>query len=173
MDSCPPPGSIILMSSPSDTRLVLDVMVGGLTSILRMVGYDTVYALDRDAEEDGAVIDIAETEDRVLITRDRQIADRYEATVLVDSKQTDDQLRELHEVGFVLELDEPSRCSSCNGEVELVDSAEARSLAQSGEPPDGPDPRAEPVWQCRDCGQFYWKGSHWDDVDGRLRALEE
>lgn len=159
------------MPLPADTRLVLDVMVGGLTSILRMAGYDTVYALDRDAEEDEAVIDIAEREDRVLITRDRQIVDRYDATVLLRSKQTDEQLRELHAAGFVLELDEPRRCSSCNGDVELVDSEKARSLGESGGPPDGPDPTEEAVWQCRDCGQFYWKGSHWDDVDGRLRCL--
>lgn len=161
------------MATPTDTRIVLDVMVGGLTSILRMVGYDTVYALDRDAEADEDVIAIAEREDRVVITRDRQIAQRYEPTVLIESKPTDDQLGELHEAGFVLALEEPTRCSSCNGTVARVGGARARSLAQEGNPSDGPDPTVEPVWQCETCGQFYWKGSHWADVQRRLASVTD
>lgn len=161
------------MASPADTRIVLDVMVGGLTSILRMVGYDTAYALEDDAEADEAILEIAETEDRVVITRDRQIGERYDETVLLESKPTDDQLRELHDAGFVLRLDEPTRCSTCNGDVALLEDEEARSVAESGRPTDGPDPTEEPVWQCRDCGQFYWKGSHWDDVRRRLLEITE
>lgn len=148
------------MSRPADTKVLLDVMVGGLTSILRMCGYDTVYALDRDAEGDEAVIDIARREGRTIVTRDRQIAERFDETLLLTSTETDEQLRELRAAGFTLQLAEPGRCSRCNGELELVRDGTA--------PEDGPDPEVEPVWRCLECGHHFWKGSHWEDVRSRL-----
>ena len=148
------------MATPADTTVLLDVMVGGLTSILRMGGYDTVYALDLEAETDEAVIDIARREGRTIVTRDRQIADRFSDTLLLTSTNTDEQLSELRGAGFVLQLAEPGRCSKCNGELELI--------REGPGPENGPDPEAEPVWRCVDCGHHFWKGSHWDDVRSRL-----
>ncbi|MCL9818525.1 Mut7-C RNAse domain-containing protein, partial [Natronocalculus amylovorans] len=29
-----------------------------------------------------------------------------------------------------------------------------------------------PLWECRDCEQVFWKGSHWDNVKQRLEKLE-
>jgi hypothetical protein len=34
-----------------------------------------------------------------------------------------------------------------------------------------PDPEDTDVWRCIDCGQFFWKGSHWDDVADTLAGL--
>lgn len=151
--------------SPAETDLLLDVMVGGIRSVLRMVGYDTVYALDRDVEADEAVLEIARGEDRVLITRDTDLASRCERSVLLSAKEADVQLAELVRAGFVLELEEPTRCSRCNGELAQVDGGEI--------PDDGPDPAEEPVWRCLDCGQPYWRGSHWADVETRLDKIAE
>jgi len=151
------------MPTPTDTRLLLDVMVGGLTSILRMLGYDVVYALDRDAEQDDALTQLAQAENRTVITRDRQIAARYDPTVLLHSTDTDVQLAELHEAGFELSLGEPARCSACNGRLVRVETGPG--------PAAGPDPEAEAVWQCRECGQYFWQGSHWDDVRDRLASI--
>jgi hypothetical protein len=151
------------MATPDDTQVVLDVMVGGLTSILRMVGYDTIYALEQDAETDDAVMELAREGDRVLVTRDRAIAATDDPCVLLTATDTEEQLRELHAAGFELELDEPRRCSRCNGDLERVSEGPA--------PADGPDPSAEPVWRCVDCGQHFWKGSHWADVAQRLATL--
>lgn len=150
------------MATPGSTRLVLDVMVGGLTSILRMIGYDTVYALDRGIESDEAIIELARAEGRILVTRDVQIAERYESTVLLRSKDTDEQLRELVEAGFELELSEPKRCSRCNGPLQRVEDG-------SG-PENGPHPDDQRVWRCQDCGQYFWIGSHWDHVRARVAA---
>lgn len=151
------------MGTPENTKIVLDVMVGGLTTILRMCGYDAVYALDRDAEADEAVIDLATREGRTIVTRDREIDDRFDETLLLTSTDTDEQLRELRAAGFALQLAEPGRCSRCNGELERVE--------DGPEPVDGPDPEAEAVWQCVACGHHFWKGSHWEDVRSRLDDL--
>lgn len=158
------------MAAPEDTRLVLDVMVGGLTTVLRMCGYDTAYALDRRVEDDDAIIDLAVREGRTIVTRDREIAERVGETILLTETDTDEQLRELHAAGFELELAEPGRCSRCNSE--LVRIREGPGPDEGPASNEGPNPDDEPVWRCTGCGQHFWKGSHWDDVRARLETLE-
>ncbi|MFB6110636.1 MAG: Mut7-C RNAse domain-containing protein [Halodesulfurarchaeum sp.] len=148
------------MPAPADTRLYLDVMLGGLVSPLRMVGYDTAYALDRGTEADDRIIEAAESEDRVLLTRDVAAAGRAAESVCLESLDPGDQLEELAAAGFDLTLTEPSRCSQCNGALERVDRGPG--------PENGPDPTERPVWRCRDCGQYYWIGSHWTNLRARL-----
>jgi len=143
--------------TPDDTRLMLDVMVGDLARILRMCGYDTAYAPERGLLEDDEIADHARREDRVLVTRDERFAASYPESVLVTSTNTDEQLSELRDAGLELELGEDARCSSCNGELEEVDDR----------PEHAPDD-VERVWQCTECGQYYWHGSHWAHVEKRL-----
>lgn len=148
---------------PESARLLLDVMCGTLATYLRMCGYDAAYALDRDVEADERLRTIAAVEDRVLLTRDEALAERTDDAVLLRERDPLDQLRELREAGFSVDLDEtPTRCGRCNGQLErLPADAERPDYA----PDDGP------VWQCRDCGQCFWKGSHWDRVESRLESL--
>ncbi|MFB6183221.1 MAG: Mut7-C RNAse domain-containing protein [Haloarculaceae archaeon] len=146
-------------------RLLLDVMLGKLATYLRMCGYDAAYALDRGVEDDDAVAALADEEGRTLLTRDRSLAAAADASVLVTARDVRDQLRELAAGGFVLQLDdEPRYCGACNGPVEAVDRTEPT-------PEYAPDPDTERVWRCRDCGQHFWKGSHWDDVAETLASL--
>lgn len=151
------------MYTPDDTALCLDVMLGGIVSPLRMVGYDTLYALERGIESDAEIIDLADREHRLLLTRDREVAKSAENHLLLIETEPIDQLRELADAGFVLELTEPIRCSRCNGPLGKVEAGPG--------PTDGPDPADEAVWQCRSCAQFYWKGSHWANLRERLDSL--
>ncbi|AUX07721.1 hypothetical protein AArcSl_0063 [Halalkaliarchaeum desulfuricum] len=161
-----------LSNSGDERRLLLDAMLGKLTTYLRMCGYDAAYALDRGIEHDGELLAVAREENRTLLTRDRSLADRAAAdqqddtapgSVLLSEREVTDQLRELRDAGFDLSLsDPPTRCGRCNGRLE---------------PPASDDPRPEyvpdqdPVWRCRDCGQWFWKGSHWEDVAARLEDV--
>ena len=155
-------------------RLLLDTMCGKLATYLRMCGYDAAYALDADAGEsldsieapaDDELLDRVAREYRRLLTRDRQLAGRASDAVLLESKVVEDQLAELADAGFDLSLpDEPARCGNCNGPLEPLSQAEPT-------PEYTPDPSETDVWHCLDCGQFFWKGSHWDDVADTLAAL--
>lgn len=146
-------------------RLVTDAMLGRLTTYLRMCGHDTVYAPDADLESDGEIRGFAREEDRELLTRDVELAAATEDSLLLESKEIRPQLRELRETGFELRLpDTPERCSACNGSVERVSGDE--------QPPEyAPDPVSTPLWRCRACGQYFWKGSHWDDVARTLDTV--
>ncbi|MFC6973889.1 Mut7-C RNAse domain-containing protein [Halomicroarcula sp. GCM10025709] len=145
--------------------LVLDAMLGTLATYLRMCGYDAAYALDRDAEADEALLALAHTEARRLVTRDADLAAETPDRVLLTERSVEGQLRELADEGFVLELaDPPTYCGTCNGRLEPVDRTEPT-------PEYAPDPDDETLWRCRDCGQHFWKGSHWDDVAATLASL--
>ncbi|WP_436929713.1 Mut7-C RNAse domain-containing protein [Halosimplex halobium] len=148
-----------------ETALLLDTMLGKLATYLRMCGYDAAYAGERGIEADDDVLALAHTEGRVLVTRDRELAARAERSQLLSTREVTEQLRELRRSGFDLELsDEPARCSACNGPLERVDRTEPT-------PDYAPETHEETVWRCRNCGQHFWKGSHWDDVAGTLDDL--
>ena len=152
------------MTDP-DTALLLDQMLGQLGTYLRMCGYDAAYALNRGVESDDEILALAETEGRTIITRDADLARRVPDAILLDSHETVDQLSELRETGFALELDdEPSRCGACNAPLTRV--------APEEQTPDyAPEPDYEAVWRCRECGQHFWRGSHWEDVGETLAGL--
>src|SRR6056297_3487403 len=134
-------------------QFLLDVMVGKLATYLRMCGYDTQYAGDEDLEADAAIRERAQTSGRTLVTRDRDLAASTEGALLLTDREIEGQLAELRDQGVAIDLpSEPERCSVCNGRVDAVDERPEHA-------PDGVR-----VWQCRGCGQFFWKGSHWEQV---------
>jgi len=147
------------------TRLLLDAMLGRLRTYLRVCGHDTVYALDEGLEGDDALLEFARGTDRTVLTRDRELAARAGASVLLERRDLEGQLAELRAAGLALEpTAEPAFCGACNGPLARVDPAATT-------PEYAPDPATVDVWRCADCGQHFWKGSHWDDVAGTLADL--
>lgn len=147
--------------APGETRLLLDVMLRKLATHLRMCGYDAADALDRGVEGDAAVRALAAAEDRQLLTRDRDLAAQTDGALCLTATDVGEQLAELADAGFVLDLSGTPRCSQCNGSLERVGATDTT-------PADVPDPGADRVWRCADCGQHYWRGSHWTAVRERL-----
>lgn len=144
-------------------RFLLDVMLGDLARLLRMCGHDAAYALDRGIEADDNLLDLAAREGRVPVTRDRQLAERAADSMLVASTDTDEQLHELAAAGVALSPSPGERCGACNGELTRASAA--------AELPEYVSDDADTLWRCNDCGQFFWEGSHWRDVEERLAEL--
>lgn len=140
-------------------RLLLDVMCGGLRPYLRMCGHDASYAGDRPGlEADDALLAAAHQEGRTVVTRDVALARRADESILLRSRDVEAQLGELLEAGVDLDLSvEPIRCGRCNGSLEAVDPATER-------PEYVPETAEDDARRCPDCGQWFWRGSHWDDV---------
>jgi len=148
---------------PETDRLLLDVMLGTLAVYLRVCGYDTAYALDRGVEADDRIAALAREESRRLLTRDVELADRVEGSVLLAERELEAQLAELRGGGVELVPDdEPAYCGRCNGSLEPVP-------AGADTPGYAPDPDGTDCWRCRSCGQVFWRGSHYD----RMRATLE
>jgi uncharacterized protein with PIN domain len=149
-----------------DGPFLLDAMLGTLATYLRMCGYDAAYALDDDraTEADDELLRSARAEGRTLLTRDVALAAwAGDRGYLLEAREVEDQLRTLREAGLALELPaRPTRCGSCNGPLEPFPAGAAR-------PDHAPADRR--LWHCRDCGQPFWKGSHWERVRETLAGL--
>jgi hypothetical protein len=148
-------------------RLLVDVMCGGIVSYLRMCNHDTAYAGDRGLEADDALLAVARDEERTVVTRDVELAGRADESILLESRDVEAQLAELEAAGIDLTLaDEPRFCGRCNGPLEPVGST-------ASTPEYAPDPDDCEVWICRDCGQHFWRGSHWDRVAETLSRVRK
>lgn len=147
-----------------EPRLLADEMVGRLARYLRMLGYDTVYARGWTDDE---IVAGAIAEDRVVITRDRELARRTPRSILLRSGLLGDQLRAVR-VALPEMPDDIAfeRCTECNGRLELV-----TDLASEPVKPPGPPDR--PRFRCRSCGHVYWEGSHTADVRRRWRGIRD
>jgi uncharacterized protein len=142
---------------PLPPRFVLDVHLGRLAELLRIVGFDTLYANDLD-DDDLAALAIAGP--RWLLTRDRGLLMRR-VIVYGYLVRASDPRAQLMEVSrrFRLARDVApfTRCARCNGLLEPVAKAEVSHRLE-------PMTRAEhdDFVQCTGCRQVYWPGSHTD-----------
>jgi uncharacterized protein len=146
-------------------RLIVDAMLGRLARWLRLMGYDTVYWR---TGSDAALAAQAQGEDRLIITRDRELAGRRGVRALyVQAETLDAQIEEVR-AALGADPESLSRCAECNGELVEITHAEARPLVPTY------------VWhtqtffkRCRACGRVYWRGTHWPGMNNRLEAPEE
>jgi O-6-methylguanine DNA methyltransferase len=168
--------------NPETPRFVTDRMLGKLSTWLRILGHDTVYAADipfkgSDEEEDNALAAFAAREARILLTRDKNLA-AYASKQRVQCVQltTDEvmeQLKELlrHTLNINLEP-VPVRCSECNARIRKADAGEEDLLKAKSYVPKHLIGKWD-FWICERCGRVYWEGSHWRDMRERLKTLNE
>lgn len=145
---------------------VLDVHLGKLARLLRMLGIDTLYS---NAYSDPELVAIAEREQRVLLTRDRRLL--FHRRVLyghfIRHGDALEQARDLiRRYRLDSEIHPFSRCIRCNGRMASVDKQGIL---------DQLEPKTilyyEKFYRCSDCGQVYWKGSHVDGMLDKFAAM--
>jgi len=138
-------------------KFYLDTMLGHLVTWLRLLGYDTEYTIKEMRDEE--ILMKALQEDRVLVTRDRTLAQRARKmglkTILLETTDTVKSLRTIAQaVGIDLIFDKKnSRCPECNSKLNVVS-------------------ETPPRWLCFGCGKEYWVGGHWKNIGKTLALLE-
>jgi uncharacterized protein len=147
-------------------RFLADHMVGRLATWLRVLGYDTEYAGKLD---DAAIAGQAQREDRIVLTRDRELARRKNIrALLICSEKIDEQLVEVLTAGAGPIEGGEARCPVCNGELADLPKAEAAERV-----PPYVRQTQERFWLCRRCGRIYWQGTHWEAIQKRLEAVRQ
>jgi uncharacterized protein with PIN domain len=148
-------------------RFVVDAMLANVARDLRLLGYDAAYF--RDAE-DLRLLRIAQSEERVLVTRDRALAARAGGlpSVLVTAEEPENQAAEvLRALGLAPDRDEAySRCLTCNHRLESAPRDEAAALV-----PDHVATAAEGFLRCPSCRRVYWRGSHATRLNARVDEI--
>jgi uncharacterized protein with PIN domain len=139
---------------------LLDVHLGALARRLRLLGVDTAY--DKDAGDE-RLVEQAESEDRVLLSRDRGLLMRraLRRAAFVRGQDPDDQLSDVIE-RFRPPLLPWSLCPVCGGTLVPV----AKALVADRLEP-GTLRTQQQFSRCRSCGHVYWHGAH----DARLQQV--
>ena len=147
-------------------RFVVDVNVGKLALLLRLLGLDTAY---RPAMGDREIADLAAAEKRIVLTRDAGLLKRRQVDFgrLVRTTLPDEQLREVVAFfGLKAPYDLFSRCLRCNRHLRAVDKAAILHRLE---------PKTRKYFhefkRCPACDRIYWRGSHHDRMRARLAPL--
>jgi len=144
------------------TRFVADAHLGGLARLLRMTGFDTLY--DNHFQDD-EIERIAGAQERVVLTRDRELLKRRGVThgCYVHALHPGQQLREIFDR---LDLARSARpftlCLNCNAPLRGIDKAQVAATL-----PPSVRERYQRFSTCDVCRGVFWEGSHWR----RMRAL--
>jgi hypothetical protein len=147
-------------------RFVADAHLGALARRLRLLGFDTLWHNDLG---DAALAGLAAGEQRILLTRDRQLLMRQAVThgCYLRACSTEAQLAELiQRLQLCADIAPFTRCTLCNGCLE----AASPDAVAAGVPPRVRERHRE-FWRCTGCGRIYWKGTHWEAMGRRIAAL--
>lgn len=158
--------STVLVPRPFGKILfIVDVNVGRLAKLLRIGGFDTLY---NPHWEDREIAEKARDQERVLLTRDRELLKRNAVIRgrLVRSPAPWDQFGEVISFyGLEGTIELFSRCPRCN---KLLEPVEKEDIID----------RLEPLTRimydsftmCPCCGQIYWRGSHHSRIREKMAA---
>ncbi|MCD4738505.1 MAG: Mut7-C RNAse domain-containing protein [Anaerolineae bacterium] len=153
------------LTAPAAPRLLADAMLGKLARWLRLLGYDTLYL----QADDALLAHRARCEERLLLTRDHELAERRGLdTLLISSEVLEEQLGQvLRAIGAPLEPARP-RCMECNSPLRELTVAEAR-----GQVPTYVAQTQTEFHQCPTCQRITWPGTHWDGIQQRLERVRK
>ncbi len=151
-------------------RFIVDSNVGRLATWLRVAGFDTLFAKSID---DNRLVRIALDEDRVLLTKDRQILKRRLVTsgrlkvILIEDDEVKAQLRQvLATLNLAGQLRPFSLCVECNEPLVPREREEVEELV----PPYVFQTQTQ-YMQCPGCLRIYWRGTHWERMSRELEVI--
>lgn len=160
-----------LTITSSNQKFIADAMLGRLAKKLRLLGLDCIYHSDI---EDSNLLNIAETEKRIILTKDKQLSITAEKCQIPFVYVTsDDQIEQLFQISSCIELNlkidsNTARCSVCNGMLEKT----KKSLISS-KVPDGVLEINNDFWICSGCKKIYWEGTHIKNLQKFLGSVHE
>jgi len=143
-----------------ETRFEVDVHLGRLARLLRMMGFDTAYGTSRTDE---AIVASAARERRIVLSRDRGLMKRrlvthgYLVRSLVPREQLEEVLARFDLAGQVRLF---SRCLDCNAPLAGV----SRVSVLDALPPVVAELCRE-FSRCPRCGKVFWRGTHWETMN--------
>ncbi len=148
------------------TAFVADVHLRKLARLLRLLGFDALHSNDLD---DAEIVEIARSDRRIILTRDRQLLKHGAVThgYWVRSTEPVEQAREVVRRFDLSGRIEPfTRCLACNGILEPV---EKEAVFERIPPKTAA--WLDEYYQCASCGKLYWPGTHAKRLRGTIDRI--
>jgi uncharacterized protein with PIN domain len=154
-------------------KFVVDAMLGKLALWLRLTGHDAVYSATLD---DGVALELAERENRILLTSDEALSSRAVErgleTMLVRGSVDEEVAAVFVKYHILAEIDpSTARCSKCNGELEEIqgdEKARIRPLVH-----DKTYSYYDTFWLCNNCNSVFFQGSYWKNIQKYMARIRD
>lgn len=147
-------------------KFIADCHLGRLAKYLRILGYDTLFF---SHIEDRKLADMSLKEDRIILTRDRELSQRKRANAFyLQPTEIKAQLKVLFEHFDLHKGQLLSRCIICNTPLRITPKEEIIDLL-----PEGVKKHFDYFEQCPTCKRIYWHGDHYRNMMSLLDELEE
>ena len=144
-------------------------MLGTLIRYLRFMGYDTLSAnglAEGNAKEDTLLLVLAARDNRILLTRDTELATRgKEMAILIRSDDVMEQVQQLIDRGLIERRLLMSRCSLCNTVLRQATPPEINGADYAPR-----DKKELSFCWCDQCSKLYWNGSHGKHISDRIEG---
>lgn len=134
------------------------------------MGYDAIFF---DGLDDADMIATALAQERVILTRDTQIMKRGVITsgrlkaILVEGDESEEQICQ---VVKALDMEFQSRpfsiCLECNEVLREISKEEVKDRV-----PPYVFKTQEQYMECPKCHRIYWRGTHWQRMNNKLKKL--
>jgi uncharacterized protein with PIN domain len=149
------PWAVLQSQYAQEAKFIADAHLGLLAKNLRMLGFDVLY---RNSYSDAEVARTARLEDRIVLTRDRDLLIRKDIVrgCYLHSTVCDEQLCEVFaRFNLAPAVRAFSRCLACNGLIHAIDKQDV-----IGRVPETSGQHYSHFFECEGCSQIYWNGSH-------------
>lgn len=149
------------------TKFILDVHLGKLVRLLRMLGFDTAYNPKNNQKE---LIRKSKQEKRILISCSRELMKHKEITHGYCLRDTEPkkQLKDiLIRFNLLRKITPFSRCFICNAKLQGVKKSKVKERI-----PPKVRKKQDEFTICPDCDKLYWKGTHFKKMKVYIRNLK-
>ncbi|TMW64406.1 hypothetical protein Poli38472_013028 [Pythium oligandrum] len=172
-------------SDPLEYRFLADTMVARVGRWLRTIGTDVVVwdaeteaTLPPNVDRKSALLRLAAKDQRIILTRDKKLADRRDAGACF-VVTSDDPHQQFHEIRghFAIELKREemmTRCAKCNFKgFDIVDVEYVKQQTYDVVHPNVLEVVTE-FWKCQGCHKIYWEGPKYSSAyENMLQMFEK
>jgi len=149
-----------------EKKFILDSHLGKLANNLRLLGFDTRY---RNDFSDPELSELSVQEKRILLTRDRGLLKRKQVRwgyLVREDDPWEQTLSVVLRYNLGGQIKPFTRCARCNGILtEVKKDAVLDQL----------EPLTTKYYQefsrCENCGQVYWRGSHFEKLTEKVETV--
>jgi len=151
-------------------KFLADGMLEKLARWLLILGHDVIYLVEFDDYE---LLKLAKKEESVLLTKDLEL---YKRTIgkgmdayYVEGKTESERLAEIAKrYGLLLMVDmDKSHCPICNTQLKPVPKEQLQAGLEKNT-----FTYYDKFWKCTNCGQIYWQGAHWTQINNTLKQAQ-